>query len=219
MSSLHVGGNDIPEKAMREIMTIAAGKENMKVLCEVPFKDKTITELDVSGKDLGIEGALVVAEYLDGNGALLVLDISQNDLFADRIPGKGIQMNEAATDALMQALLTNKVLKSINISDTLLCGCPSSSRNSGAYTGTFNATALVKLCNLLRSNVSCSAIARSFQNHLYAHIYPYDFLFRTWGHYPLSIWQATTLGGAVSGRRKQRRQLNLATKSCLKGRN
>jgi hypothetical protein len=42
----------------------------MKLLCEVPIKDKTLTELDVSGKRLGTEGALVVAEYLRDNGAL-----------------------------------------------------------------------------------------------------------------------------------------------------
>jgi Ran GTPase-activating protein (RanGAP) involved in mRNA processing and transport len=83
MSSLHVGGNDIPEKAMREIMAIAAGKENMKVLCEVPFKDKTLTELDVSDKNLGAEGALVVTEYLDGNGALTSLNLSSNNLKAE----------------------------------------------------------------------------------------------------------------------------------------
>jgi hypothetical protein len=65
-----------PEKEMREIMDIAMRMDSMKILCEVPFKDKTRTVLDVSGKDLGMEGALVVAEYLDGNRALTSLDIS-----------------------------------------------------------------------------------------------------------------------------------------------
>jgi hypothetical protein len=76
--SLHVGSNGIPEKEMREIMDIAASKESMKILCEVPFKDKAITELDVSGKKLGDEGALVVAEYLDGNGALSSVNLLDN---------------------------------------------------------------------------------------------------------------------------------------------
>jgi hypothetical protein len=80
MTSLHVGTNEIPEKEMRELMAIAMSMNNMKILCEVPFKDKTITELDLSGKNLGIEGARVVAEYLDGNGALLSLDISDNGI-------------------------------------------------------------------------------------------------------------------------------------------
>jgi hypothetical protein len=80
MTSLHVGKNNIPEKEMREIMAITMSMEGMKILCEIPFKDKTLTELDVSGKNLGLEGALVVADYLDGNGALLHLDVSKNGI-------------------------------------------------------------------------------------------------------------------------------------------
>jgi Ran GTPase-activating protein (RanGAP) involved in mRNA processing and transport len=80
MTSLHVGMNAIPEKEMKEIIVIAMSKDNMKLLCEVPIKDKTLTELDVSGKSLGTEGALVVAEYLRDNGALTTLDISRNSI-------------------------------------------------------------------------------------------------------------------------------------------
>jgi hypothetical protein len=32
---------------MREIMVIAMRMDSMKVLCEIPFKDKAVTELDV----------------------------------------------------------------------------------------------------------------------------------------------------------------------------
>jgi nicotinic acid mononucleotide adenylyltransferase len=53
---------------------------SMKIFCEIPFKDKTLTELDVSGKNLGTEGALVVADYLDGNKALLLLNLANNSL-------------------------------------------------------------------------------------------------------------------------------------------
>jgi Ran GTPase-activating protein (RanGAP) involved in mRNA processing and transport len=80
LTNLHVGKNNIPEKEMREIMDIAMRMDSMKILCEVPFKDKTLTELDVSGKDLGMEGALVVAEYLDGNGAMTSLNLASNYL-------------------------------------------------------------------------------------------------------------------------------------------
>jgi Ran GTPase-activating protein (RanGAP) involved in mRNA processing and transport len=87
LTSLHVGGNNIPEKEMREIMAIAMRMDNMKVLCEVPFKDKALTELDISRKTLGKEGALVVAEYLDGNRALLKLNISNNAIGAEQKGG------------------------------------------------------------------------------------------------------------------------------------
>jgi hypothetical protein len=80
LTSLHVGRNNIPEKEMREIMVITMRMDSIKILCEIPFKDKTLTELDVSGKNLGTEGALVVAGYLDGNRALTSIDISNNDI-------------------------------------------------------------------------------------------------------------------------------------------
>jgi hypothetical protein len=76
MTSLHVGMNDIPEKEMKEIITIAMRTDHMKFLCEVPIKDKALTELDISGKSLGMEGALVVAEYLRDNGALSTFTFS-----------------------------------------------------------------------------------------------------------------------------------------------
>jgi hypothetical protein len=74
LTSLHVGMNNIPKKEMREMMAIAMCMDNMKILCEVPFKDKALTELDISRKNLGMEGALVVAEYLNGNRAMMCAD-------------------------------------------------------------------------------------------------------------------------------------------------
>ena len=67
---------------MKEIIAMCASKPTMKVLCEVPFKDKAITELDLSGKSLGTEGALVVSYYLENNVAMTSLDLSKNNLGA-----------------------------------------------------------------------------------------------------------------------------------------
>jgi hypothetical protein len=82
MTSLHVGQNNIPEKEMKEIIVDAMNKESMKMLCEVPIKDKTLTELDVSGLSLGSEGALVVAEYLRDNGAMTSINLANNNIGA-----------------------------------------------------------------------------------------------------------------------------------------
>jgi hypothetical protein len=65
---------------MKEIVSIVEGKPAMKVLCTIPFRDKTITELDVSKKGLGAEGALVVGRYLEGNRALTALNVSENSI-------------------------------------------------------------------------------------------------------------------------------------------
>jgi hypothetical protein len=73
LTSLHVGQNGTPKTEMMKIMDIAMQMDSMKILCEVSVKDKALTELDVSGKNLGREGALVVAQYLDGNEALTKL--------------------------------------------------------------------------------------------------------------------------------------------------
>jgi hypothetical protein len=104
LTSLHVGKNNIPAIKMREIMAITMRMESMKILCEVPFKDKTLTELDISGKNVGMEGALVVAEYLDGNGAMTKVDISKNSIFA------------AGTKLLAEALKGNQSITKLDIS-------------------------------------------------------------------------------------------------------
>jgi hypothetical protein len=100
MTSLHVGMNHIPEKEMTEIIVLVMGKESMKLLCEVPIKDKSLTELDVSSKSLGTEGALVVAEYLRDNGALLVLSMNSNHLGVDggKALAEGLKGNNAITE-------------------------------------------------------------------------------------------------------------------------
>jgi hypothetical protein len=105
LTSLHVGENKIPKEEMREIMAIAMHMGSMKILCEVPFKDKSLTELDVSGKNLGREGALVVAEYLDDNGALSVLSLKKNNL-----------CSKEAGEALAQALAGNSTLRELDVS-------------------------------------------------------------------------------------------------------
>jgi hypothetical protein len=84
LTSLHVGQNGIPEKQMGEIIAIAMGMDSVKILCEVPFKDKTLSDVDVSRKNLGTEGALVIAEYLDGNGALSSANLLGNSISVEQ---------------------------------------------------------------------------------------------------------------------------------------
>ncbi len=83
MMSLHLGNNQIPFENMNEIIAIVEAQPGMKVLCAVPFRDKTITELDVSGQSLGVEGAVVIRRYLENNGALTSLNLASNRLEAE----------------------------------------------------------------------------------------------------------------------------------------
>ena len=82
LENLHISANGIPVDRMNELIAMCHSKPSMKVLCEVPFKDKTITKLDVSGKNLGVEGALVVNDYLENNGALASLNLARSGIGA-----------------------------------------------------------------------------------------------------------------------------------------
>ena len=78
LSNLHVGQNSIPEEQMKSIIAM----DKFDVLCAVPVKEmkaNSITELDLSGKSLGVEGALVLATYMEDN-PVSILNVSKNDL-------------------------------------------------------------------------------------------------------------------------------------------
>ena len=86
LENLHIGNNQIPIENMNEIIDIVEAKPAMKVLCAVPFRDKTITELDVSGQSLGVEGALVIRRYLENNGALAKFTFSGQVVYDEGPP-------------------------------------------------------------------------------------------------------------------------------------
>jgi hypothetical protein len=78
LSNLHVGRNGILKEQMRAIIDM----DKFDVLCAVPVRElkaNSITELDLSGKSLGTEGALVLSAYLK-DSVLSKLDLSGNEL-------------------------------------------------------------------------------------------------------------------------------------------
>ena len=119
-------------------------KPTMKVLCEVPFKDKTITELDVSAKNLGTEGALVVSYYLENNGALEKLRMAENK-----------NATKEVGEAIGRALAQNSVLKVLDISgDGYFCGMNGTGFAKGIAYGIKNNRALTSL-NLSHIELCC----------------------------------------------------------------
>jgi hypothetical protein len=76
LSSLNVCQNSIPKEQVLQLIAVTEAKEKMEIFCEIPFKDKTLTKLDVSGKGLGTEGFHVVSHYLKDNHTLLELNLS-----------------------------------------------------------------------------------------------------------------------------------------------
>ena len=103
MTNLHIGNNGIPVETMNEIIALIEAEPAMKVLCAIPFRDKTIKELNVSGQNLGIEGALVIRRYFENAGALEKFDISDNALY------------EEGTNILAESLRGNQVMVELNL--------------------------------------------------------------------------------------------------------
>jgi hypothetical protein len=102
LSNLNIGCNRISNEQMAKIMANAMAKESMKILCDVPIKDKALTALDVSGRHLGTEGALVLMGYLSCHyGALSKLDMSECmmvTLEAGKALGDMLAINTVLTD-------------------------------------------------------------------------------------------------------------------------
>ena len=109
-----MGHNQIPEAQMLQIIAM----ERFDVLCAVPvkeLKENSITEVDLAGQSLGVEGALVLAEYIKHNNSVITLDISNNQLVCWSDSSK--RWNNAGIDALGKALAMNRALCSVAISD------------------------------------------------------------------------------------------------------
>ena len=101
----HGGPRSIPTAEMKNIIAIAESLPTMKILCQVPFKDKMITELDLSGKNLGVEGAMVVSHYIHDNGALVSANLLNNDISAEQAQSLAGILKEHAT---LKSLCGNK---------------------------------------------------------------------------------------------------------------
>jgi hypothetical protein len=97
LASLHVGTACIPAAQMARIIAAMRAKESADVLlCGVSMKETMLTELDVSGKMLGTEGALVVVDYMQANQGLRTLNLSHNHMAtaeAGRALGDMIKLN------------------------------------------------------------------------------------------------------------------------------
>ena len=82
-------------------------KPTLEIFCNIPIKKlraDSLSELDLSGKGVGVPGALVLANLLPVTGALTKLSLAQNKLEVE------------GTKAICEALEQNKTLKELDIS-------------------------------------------------------------------------------------------------------
>jgi Ran GTPase-activating protein (RanGAP) involved in mRNA processing and transport len=99
LTSVDVGWNDITGNVAQELATVVLSKPTLEIFCNIPIKKlraDSLSELDLSGKGVGVTGALVLANLLPVTGALTTLDLSFNDLKYEGISAvcKAIKSNK-----------------------------------------------------------------------------------------------------------------------------
>jgi len=83
LTSIDVRQNSIAGDGAVQLAVAVLGNLNINFFNEIPIKEmraNSLTELDLKGKDVGVEGGMVVAGLIPVMGGLMALDLSSNDL-------------------------------------------------------------------------------------------------------------------------------------------
>ncbi len=81
-TSVDVGWNDITGDAAQELATVVLSMPTLEIFCNIPIKKlraDSLSELDLSGKGVGLPGMLVLANLLPITGALTTVWTSAHD--------------------------------------------------------------------------------------------------------------------------------------------
>ena len=106
-----------------------------------------VETLDLSGKNLGVASAVVIASLICVNGGLTSLDLSNNAL-CGRTSNGGTYTADGIT-AIADTLRINGGLTSINLSGNQLCGIWTDWRGQH---GTYTAEGITAIADALRVN-------------------------------------------------------------------
>jgi hypothetical protein len=102
ISSVNLLKNDMGTDQAQALVSILKEHPSLKSLCGNKGDE---TELDMSGKMKGAVDAIMLVPEIIDNGALLVLNLASNNLFAE-----GIEL-------LAEALKGNQIMTELNVSD------------------------------------------------------------------------------------------------------
>ncbi len=99
--------NDIAGDCAEQLSAAVLGNLKIEMFNEIPIKEmraNSLTELDLNGKGVGVEGGMVVAGLIPLMGALTMLSLAKN------------RLGEGGTKAICEALEQNRTLKKLDIS-------------------------------------------------------------------------------------------------------
>ncbi|KOO33973.1 protein nlrc3 [Chrysochromulina tobinii] len=110
LTSIDVRQNSIAGDGAVQLAAAVLGNLNINFFNEIPIKEmraNSLTELDLNGKYVGVEGGMVVAGLIPVMGGLTKISLANNEL------------GEEGTKAICEALKQNKqnkILKELNLS-------------------------------------------------------------------------------------------------------
>ena len=147
LTRMDVRGNDIAGDSASQLSASVLGHTKIEVFNDVPIKEMradSFTELDLSQKYIGVEGAMVVAGLLPAMPSVTSLSLACNKL------------GDGGAEALSTGLKENKSLKTLDLS-----GDPfDSAGRIGPRGATALASAIAGIASLTRLDVSRNYLDR-----------------------------------------------------------
>ena len=159
--------NDITGNVAQELATVVLSKPTLEIFCNIPIKKlraDSLSELDLSGKGVGVPGALVLANLLPVTGGLTALNLKSNHLGDEGVSAvcETIQSNKetklaslnfgnngigpVGANAVAAMVAVTGALTSLDLSSNQLCGLDRYGR------GTFTAEGITAIADALRVN-------------------------------------------------------------------
>jgi hypothetical protein len=175
LTSIDVRQNSIAGDGAVQLAVAVLGNLNINFFNEIPIKEmraNSLTELDLKGKDVGVEGGMVVAGLIPVMGALTSLELRGNQLrdkgwgaiFAAICGNKDSKIlfldvssediGPAGVKLIAEALRTSVTggPTSLNLSDNQLCGLDRHGR------GTYSAEGITAIADALRANGALTSV-------------------------------------------------------------
>jgi hypothetical protein len=154
LTRVDVRRNKIAGDGAAQLSAAVLGNLKIEKFNGIPIKEmraNSITELDLEGQGVGVEGGMVVARFVPVMVGLTSLNLSSNQLCGLDDRGTGTYTAEGIT-AIADAMRVNGALTSLNLRDNQLCGLDEIGR------GTYTAEGITAIADALRVNGALTAL-------------------------------------------------------------
>jgi hypothetical protein len=154
LTSVYVGWKkNITGDAAQELASMVLSKPTLEIFCNIPIKKlraDSLSELDLSGRGVGVPGALVLAKLLPVTGGLTKLSLAHNSL------------GEEGTKAICKELEQNTTLKELDIGNI---GGSAEAKHVAKMVGINGGLTALDLSYNRLEDEGASAVCKAIQNN------------------------------------------------------